>query len=56
MRGFRIFCFFFESLSKRNGKELKAEEFLSRIGIRHELKEPLFFQIRVNISHIVSFI
>ena len=56
MRGFRIVCTFFESLSKRNMKELKAKKFLSQIGITHELKEPVFSQISMNISQIISFI
>jgi adenine C2-methylase RlmN of 23S rRNA A2503 and tRNA A37 len=56
MLGSRIVCTFFESLSQGNGKELKAKEFLSQIGITHELKEPLFSQISMNISQIVSFI
>ena len=56
MRGFRIVCTFFESLSNRNMKELKAKKFLSQIGITHELKEPVFSQISMNISQIISFI
>jgi len=54
MRGFRIVCTLFESLSKRNGKELKAKKSLFQIGITHELKEPVFSQISMNISQIVS--
>lgn len=56
MGGFRIVCTFFELLLQLNGKELKAKEFLSQIGMTHEPKEPLFSQISMNISQIVTFI
>jgi hypothetical protein len=37
-------------------KELKAKEFIAQIGITHELKGPVFSQISMNISQIISFI